>query len=261
MDGSHFDTLARSFAQTGTRRRLLTLLAALPLGGVLTTRGQDKAAAQQRPIDRLQQRTPQRNRQQRNTNQNNQNTNNKNKNKKNNRNTNDGGGARLGAGDDCLTPADCASGVCCQGTCCQPPATQCNLGGLCCAPNCAGRQCGPDGCGGGGTCGSCSQCQTCSDTGHCQPAANGTPCNDGSPVCLNGQCCTDGHEALHGGCFKIVTGSPCTGCPNPCACFGSIDGSGNFLCSTGGSTQCGRTADCPVGQACFLSEGLCLLPC
>jgi hypothetical protein len=32
MDAFAFDTLARAFATTGTRRRLLTLVAALPLG-------------------------------------------------------------------------------------------------------------------------------------------------------------------------------------------------------------------------------------
>jgi hypothetical protein len=66
FDPSAFDTLARSFATRGSRRRLVTLLAALPLVGALTTLSEDEAAAQQRPIDRLRQRTPQRNRQQRN---------------------------------------------------------------------------------------------------------------------------------------------------------------------------------------------------
>ena len=58
---------------SGTRRRLVTLLVALPLGGVLATLGADEAAAES-PIDRMQRRTPQRNRKQRN----NQNTKNNN---------------------------------------------------------------------------------------------------------------------------------------------------------------------------------------
>jgi hypothetical protein len=65
MDESRFDTLARAIATSGTRRRLVTLLAALPLGAALATLSEDEAAAQ-RLIDRVQQRTPQRNRKQRN---------------------------------------------------------------------------------------------------------------------------------------------------------------------------------------------------
>jgi hypothetical protein len=45
MDGSHVDTLARAIAQRGTRRWLVRLVATLPLGGVLITRGADEAAA------------------------------------------------------------------------------------------------------------------------------------------------------------------------------------------------------------------------
>jgi hypothetical protein len=65
--------------------------------------------------------------------------------------------------------------------------------GLCCAPNCAGRQCGPDGCGRGGACGNCSPCQTCnSESGQCQALPNGTPCGTqpggGATRCCNGAC-------------------------------------------------------------------------
>jgi hypothetical protein len=81
----------------------VSLLLALPLGGVLTSLGEDEAAAQQRPIDRVRQRTPQRNRKQRNHNNKTNNTNNNN-NKKNNKNNNGGGGrGNLGAGN-CLPP-------------------------------------------------------------------------------------------------------------------------------------------------------------
>ena len=49
MDGSHFDTLARSIAQSGTRRRLVSLLLALPLGGVLAIAGEDGAGRSRAP--------------------------------------------------------------------------------------------------------------------------------------------------------------------------------------------------------------------
>ena len=102
MDPSAFDTLVRSIARSGTRRRLL---AGLPLLSALAVVGEDEAAAQ-RPIDRVQQRTPQRNRKQRNTNQNDT-TNNNNDDKDNNKNNGGGGG-------DAGTPN--ATCTCCPGT-------------------------------------------------------------------------------------------------------------------------------------------------
>ena len=63
------------------------------------------------------------------------------------------------------TCSSTATGRCAGDGCCQPPANQCNTtggqAGLCRAPNCSGKQCGPDGCGNGGTCGDCLPGQTC----------------------------------------------------------------------------------------------------
>ena len=96
MDPVAFDTLARAIAQPGTRRRLLgRLLVGVPLLGALAPGG-EAALAAERPLERLQRRTPQRNRQQRNNrrrNTNTNNTNNKNNNNKNpNKNQNNGPG-------------------------------------------------------------------------------------------------------------------------------------------------------------------------
>jgi hypothetical protein len=149
MDPTAFDALVRTFTTRGTRRRLVALLTALPLGGLLTDLAQDDAGAE-RPIDRVQGRTPQRNRKQRNKNQNNQNNNNQNN---NNKGGGGGGGhtpppnTGLGAGPPCTCGSDrvcCADGVdyccapgqrCCDGAyCCGPePGTFC-CGSLCCGP-------------------------------------------------------------------------------------------------------------------------------
>ncbi len=53
-----------------------------------------------------------------------------------------------------------------------------------CTPNCAGKTCGPDGC--GGSCGSCGVCQTCSG-GSCQNNADGTVCGPATP-CASDSC-------------------------------------------------------------------------
>jgi hypothetical protein len=108
MDGSRFDTLARAIAQSGSRRRLVSLLLALPLGGVLAIADEQGQVVAERPLDRLQWRTKQRNRKQRNNNQNNnQNKNNKNKNRNNNiqahKQCNTVGGKQL-SNFTCLTP-------------------------------------------------------------------------------------------------------------------------------------------------------------
>ena len=150
MDPSAFDTLVRAIARSGTRRRLL---AGLPLLGAIAVVGDDEAAAQ-RPLDRVQQRTPQRNRKQRNSNQNNKSNNNNNN---NDNNKNDGGGG--GVGD---LNATC---TCCPGT--QVYYADANV---CCFP---GQVPFAGGC--------CPRDNICND-------------NQGQPVCcqhrcLSGVCC------------------------------------------------------------------------
>lgn len=201
MDPTRFDALARTLGGSGTRRRILAVLAALPLGGTLLALEDDEAAAE-RPRDRVKRRNQQHKRKQRN----NKNKNNKNKNTK--KKGGGLGGSQCGATDsDCSQDSDCCSnncfnlgcadkvhscgsgdsatachpaangcagGTCCHGaavcggSCCDGAANQCNPQGECCAPNCAGRLCGPDGCGGGGTCGACPSGTTCDEvTGRC----------------------------------------------------------------------------------------------
>jgi hypothetical protein len=144
MDSSTFDTIARAIAQRGTRRSLVALLAALPLGGVLSGLAPDEVAAE-RPVDRVQQRTSQRNRKQRNNNKNNT----------NNKNTKNGGGGLGGSHNVCggcpggqVCCVNAGKGVCCPGDqCCGDPGSEicgCPQGQGCCAGVCCptGQCCG-----------------------------------------------------------------------------------------------------------------------
>jgi hypothetical protein len=76
MHTDRFDRLTRTLS-AGPRRELLRLGAALPLAGLLAALlGEEREAGAERPLDRVQQRTPQRNRKQRNNNDNNNGNNN-----------------------------------------------------------------------------------------------------------------------------------------------------------------------------------------
>lgn len=211
MDPRRFDTLVRAFAAEGTRRRLVAALATLPFAGALA-HGVDEAEAE-KPRDRIKRRKDANRRRRRNR------KHHKNKNKNKNNQNNGGGGKGGRKPDSCALPGQACQqhGDCCQGNCfnqvcadppnqcgdtncpagstgccavdgcCPSPTNQCNAGGLCCAPNCGGKQCGPDGCGNGGTCGACAPGQRCNlDTAQCE----GPVCNRQS--CPNGCCDRNG---------------------------------------------------------------------
>jgi hypothetical protein len=89
MDSERFDGLVQTFGQTRSRRQTLRGLAgAGALLALFAATPGEEATAGDKPVGRLQDRTPQRNRQQRNKNDNKKNSNN---------NTSDGGGGQLGS--------------------------------------------------------------------------------------------------------------------------------------------------------------------
>ncbi len=87
------------------------------------------------------------------------------------------GGSLPDAAKDILCVPDCSGRVCgsdgCGGSCGTCKANEVCQGGAClCVPNCTGRDCGPDGC--GGTCKpGCATGVPCLDTGKC---AQSGPC-------------------------------------------------------------------------------------
>ena len=145
-----------------------------------------------------------------------------------------------------------------------------------CTPNCSGRNCGSDGC--GGTCGSCTSTQVCSNSGQCLcaptqrvcPAGSETSCCDSILACCpngtgqNGccppsyNCCPMNSIRPNGGCCgtnSVCATTKAACCPgsNPQGCAGTNDccrgdqtccsaGTGAGCCQGTGSTCCAETA-------------------
>jgi len=137
-------------------------------------------------------------------------------------------------------PAACgAARPCPAGYSCQTVRVGTTTLQLCgaCTPTCAGRPCGPDGC--GGTCGTCPTGQTCSAVGSCS-------C---TPTCAGRTC---GPNGCGGACGTCPTGQTCN-TAGTCSCTRDCTG------RTCGSDGCGGTCGtCPTGQMCNTSSGACV---
>ncbi len=119
----------------------------------------------------------------------------------------------------------------------------CQSGQCVCQPNCSGKQCGPDGCGGScGTCGTNEVCQ--SGQCVCQPNCSGKQCG---PDGCGGSCGTCGtNEVCQSGqcvCQPNCSGKQCgpDGCGGSCGTCHT-----NELCQDG---QCVCQPDC-TGKLC-----------
>ncbi len=96
-----------------------------------------------------------------------------------------------GTGFTCSATGTCTcSGTVCGSACCSAGQV-CNAG-ACCTPNCAGRTCGPDGCGGSCPPG-CGTGLTCSATGTCTCSGTvcGAACCPAGDACISGACCDE----------------------------------------------------------------------
>jgi hypothetical protein len=116
---------------------------------------------------------------------------------------------------------------CCQKEWGPECAELCKMTGACggCKPQCAGKVCGPDGC--GGTCGACPPNGTCSGAGQCVP----------NQVCGDGKC-------------DAGVGEDCTSCPLDCS--GCTATCGDGKCDKFGGEDC---------KACPKDCGPCLPVC
>ncbi|MCB9526878.1 MAG: chitobiase/beta-hexosaminidase C-terminal domain-containing protein [Myxococcales bacterium] len=162
------------------------------------------------------------------------------------------GDATCDAGESCLNcPADC--GVCCgDGACtaahgenCATCLADCRCPGgqrcdvetfqcvAACVPDCQGRVCGDNGC--GGRCGDCPGAQVCDRDGRCNPP----PAQCGDDTC--------------------DAGEDCQNCPADCgACCGDArcDAAVGESCAT-----CPVDCRCPQGQQCALEQRICVEQC
>lgn len=119
----------------------------------------------------------------------------------------------LGASSEVCVP-DCEGRECgpdgCGGTCgaCADPTTACDAAGRCtlCTPACEGKACGPDGC--GRSCGSCPDGEQCADDGTC--------------AAPTGACTNPADQAIVDGLGPDGLEREITSCGAPCV-FGTGD--------------------------------------
>lgn len=164
-------------------------------------------------------------------------------------------GSACGKGAD----AKCDAVLCGQhGSCvndkcqCAPgfSGTTCSI----CAPQCTGKQCGDNGC--GGTCGTCPGGAACSANGQCActPRCSGKVCGDdgcggtcgmcpGTQACTPaGQCCTP--NCTGKACGVDGCGGLCGRCANAQACIMGACGTDNGLACVQRPDTCDTDGDC-----------------
>jgi len=159
---------------------------------------------------------------------------------------------QCGGNEEC-TDGECtclADSLLCDGVCCV--AGEVCAEDVCCAPDCKGKACGEDGC--GGICGQCNNNEECTD-GVCGCIQDSVLCNDiccqMDQVCFDESCCAidcDGKNCGIDGC-----GGACGECGDNEECLEGTCG------CVQDSDQCEDTC-CPVGQVCF-DEACCTLDC
>ena len=255
MDASHFDRLSRAVAATGTRRRLVVLLTAWPLAGLLARPGEEPEAiakgrkahhhaphqhrhhAQYQPRHAPQRHPKDRGHAQRHDAH---------------------SAACIPTGKPCPSKKPRGKKVkklscthCCQRTAvtaangkqvcgCVPKGGSCttDTASSCCSGFCDGSTCQPAPC---SAIHPCPRCQTCGADGLCAPLADGTACDDGNActqtdTCQGGVCvgsnpviCPPAPNA----CQTPGTCNPATGAcsaptpkPNRTSCSG-----GNICCN------------------------------
>ena len=133
----------------------------------------------------------------------------------------------------------------CDGTCCAEDEI-CHED-ACCLPDCNGKNCGTDGC--GGSCGECPEGQNCNGSQcECSFESCAEDCCDEGDVCNEDSCCTpdcEGKECGSDGC-----GGFCGECPDQAEC---IEGECTCYILPCGEGCCGTDEICYLDQCCAVS--------
>ncbi|MDO8459911.1 MAG: hypothetical protein Q7S74_02275 [Nanoarchaeota archaeon] len=162
------------------------------------------------------------------------------------------------AGQACCSGNSCTSGYTCDGVTCQ-------ISGGGCIPDCAGKSCGGDGC--GGSCGSCGG-SYCSNTVVITPYCTGTSCSTtqsdcGAVGCSGGACnpCGSVGKICCSGDTCPISGI-CQGgsCVTPPAFDFSLANTGNVTVVSGSSVLSNITATFVSGTASAISFSASGLP-
>jgi hypothetical protein len=117
------------------------------------------------------------------------------------------------------------------------------FGGTTCTPNCSGKDCGDDGC--GGSCGTCTGTDTCNSSGVCEGMGSGS----GSGTCDHPDCSTG--DALESGCDACATevcaqDSYCCTTLWDSICVGEVGSICHETCGGGGGGSC-KHSECNTG--------------
>ena len=135
-------------------------------------------------------------------------------------------------------------------TCC-PSGQHCDNGDCVadCLPNCTGKTCGDDGC--GGSCGTCSSGQTCINGSCCSNACGSVCCGSGERCLADGCCPTDHFVCANTYCCSVgdlCTESGC--CPPSRQCHGGCCPPGKTCCDGTSTSSCCNSGTCCNGICC-----------
>ncbi|NOZ87938.1 MAG: LamG domain-containing protein [Deltaproteobacteria bacterium] len=158
-----------------------------------------------------------------------------------------GCGAIESCGDGACQPEKLETCSSCPSDCTCAPGQVCTSDSGCCTPDCTGKECGDDGCGG-----SCGKCNGLCLDGACHVGAGCTSSQD-SPGC-GGCACGPCVQFLEPGCMDSAWDSGCAAlCATRCGGCGDLPGCGDGKCSPEDRETCANCAkdcSCEDGETC-----------
>jgi len=129
-----------------------------------------------------------------------------------------------------------------------------------CTPDCSGKVCGDDGC--GGTCGTCNAGETCDANGQCQAGNNACSPSNPNGTCEAGKVCKNGHCVDDNNCTPDCNGKVCgdDGCGGTCGtCNAGETCNANGQCQASSQPNPGELGgSCDQNTPCVDQDAMCL---